>query len=81
MNDNGLLHVKATGRAMPLWYGGGCCAGQCRDSKTRIDNESGSVFSEMPPFPHNMLVELANACNHKCVFCGYKGYETKEAYM
>lgn len=30
------------------------------------------IFSENPPFPHNMLMELANICNHKCVFCGYK---------
>ena len=22
-----------------------------------------------PPFPKNMMVELSNACNHKCVFC------------
>lgn len=25
-----------------------------------------------PPFPHNMLIELTNACNHRCVFCGYQ---------
>lgn len=29
-------------------------------------------FVERPPFPENMLIELTNACNHKCVFCGYK---------
>lgn len=28
-------------------------------------------FVERPPFPENMLIELTNACNHKCVFCGY----------
>ena len=30
-------------------------------------------FCEHPPFPHNMMVELTNACNHNCVFCGYSG--------
>lgn len=29
-------------------------------------------FVEEPSFPHNMLVELTNICNHRCVFCGYK---------
>lgn len=26
----------------------------------------------VPPFPHNMLIELTNICNHKCIFCGYR---------
>lgn len=30
------------------------------------------VFCEHPPFPRNMMIELTNACNHNCVFCGYK---------
>lgn len=30
------------------------------------------VLSPNPPLPHNMLMELANICNHNCVFCGYK---------
>jgi MoaA/NifB/PqqE/SkfB family radical SAM enzyme len=29
------------------------------------------VFTEKPPFPHNMLVELTNICNHKCIFCAH----------
>lgn len=36
------------------------------------------VFSETPPFPHNMLIELANICNHECVFCGYKNMKRKK---
>ena len=36
------------------------------------------VFSETPPFPHNMLMELANICNHECVFCGYKNMKRKK---
>lgn len=27
------------------------------------------VRAEKPPYPSNMLVELTNACNHRCVFC------------
>lgn len=37
------------------------------------------VFSEKPPFPRNMLMELANICNHKCVFCGYKDMKRKKS--
>jgi organic radical activating enzyme len=29
----------------------------------------GVSLSEEPNFPKNILVELSNACNHKCVFC------------
>lgn len=32
----------------------------------------GVIFTERPPIPHNMLIELTNICNHQCVFCGYK---------
>lgn len=35
-------------------------------------------FSETPPFPHNMLMELTNTCNHKCIFCGYKDMKRKK---
>lgn len=30
------------------------------------------IYSERPPYPHNMLVELTNTCNHKCIFCAHK---------
>jgi MoaA/NifB/PqqE/SkfB family radical SAM enzyme len=40
-----------------------------KDIKTRIkENEEFSASTE-PPFPVNMLIELTNACNHRCVFC------------
>lgn len=29
------------------------------------------VFIENPPFPSNILVELTNCCNHRCIFCHY----------
>lgn len=28
-------------------------------------------MSETPPFPRQILVEVANICNHSCVFCAY----------
>ncbi len=37
-----------------------------------------SQWVERPPFPRNMLVELTNACNHNCVFCGYKKMNRKK---
>ena len=30
-----------------------------------------SVLSEVPPFPRALLVEVVNACNHRCSFCAY----------
>lgn len=28
-----------------------------------------SLFVRVPPIPHEMLIELSNACNHACIFC------------
>lgn len=39
----------------------------------RVDREV--FFTERPPFPHNMMVELTNSCNHKCVFCNYRNMQ------
>lgn len=39
-------------------------------AELRLDREA--VFCEHPEFPKNMLLELTNICNHKCVFCGYR---------
>ena len=36
------------------------------------------VYSETPPIPRNMMVSLANACNHKCVFCYNKKIQAEE---
>lgn len=44
-------------------------------------------YTETPPFPKHMLVEVANICNHSCVFCAYskmtrpKGVLTLELYQ
>ncbi len=32
---------------------------------------SDTRLSEAPPFPRQVLVEVANICNHTCVFCAY----------
>ena len=37
------------------------------------------VFTERPPFPENMLVELTNKCNHQCIFCHYRLMSRKKA--
>ena len=34
-------------------------------------------LSEKPPFPRNMMVELTNACNHRCLFCAHKKMHRK----
>jgi wyosine [tRNA(Phe)-imidazoG37] synthetase (radical SAM superfamily) len=41
-----------------------------KNLKTRIKDRGKFEISLTPPFPRNMLVELTNACNHRCVFCG-----------
>ena len=28
-----------------------------------------NFFAIDPPFPKNIMIELSNACNHKCIFC------------
>lgn len=39
-----------------------------------------AVLCEKPPFPGNMLVELTNVCNHKCVFCAHKKMQRKQGF-
>jgi len=34
-------------------------------------------FSERPPFPRSINVELSNVCNHGCSFCAYTLMERK----
>ncbi len=36
------------------------------------------VLSECPPLPTNMMVELTNICNHKCIFCSYQHMKRKK---
>lgn len=39
-----------------------------------------SIFCEKPPFPQNMMVELTNICNHKCMFCAHKKMRRKQGF-
>ena len=40
--------------------------------KSRMDAKGGATqFSERPPFPRNVNIELNNVCNHACRFCAY----------
>lgn len=32
---------------------------------------AGAQVQEVPPFPRQMMVEVANICNHRCSFCAY----------
>ena len=37
-------------------------------TKSQYQAESNLIVID-PPFPKNIMIELSNACNHKCVFC------------
>jgi pyruvate-formate lyase-activating enzyme len=44
------------------------------ESQNLIENRikerrEATTFTQRPPFPRNIMVELTNACNHKCIFC------------
>lgn len=36
-----------------------------------------AVFSEIPPFPREMFLDLTSFCNHRCVFCANPLIENK----
>lgn len=40
-----------------------------KDIRQRMEEKKRFVAQEFCPFPKNMLVELTNVCNHKCIFC------------
>jgi len=38
--------------------------------KRRVAEQEGNVpLTTVPPFPRNVMIELSNACNHRCTFC------------
>lgn len=41
----------------------------------------GAVVQEVPPFPRQMMVEVANICNHKCSFCAYTKMTRPSQYI
>jgi sulfatase maturation enzyme AslB (radical SAM superfamily) len=38
-------------------------------------------LTEVPPFPRQILVELANICNHRCSFCAYTKMTRPSQYL
>lgn len=36
-----------------------------------------TIYTERPPFPKNMMMEVTNACNHKCLFCGNRNQKRR----
>jgi sulfatase maturation enzyme AslB (radical SAM superfamily) len=38
-------------------------------------------LAEVPPFPRQVLIELANICNHACVFCAYPRMTRPRQYI
>jgi len=44
--------------------------------------ERPELYSLEPPFPYsNFLLELSNACNHKCIFCAHQKMKRKVGRM
>ncbi len=43
-----------------------------KDIRERIKENAAFKPDLRPPFPGNMLIELTNACNHRCIFCANK---------
>lgn len=44
--------------------------------------ERSELYSLEPPFPYsNFLLELSNACNHKCLFCAHQKMKRKVGKM
>ncbi|WP_420547765.1 radical SAM/SPASM domain-containing protein [Curvivirga sp.] len=43
--------------------------GKISDRISKIHN---AVYSETPPFPKSINIELNNVCNHSCEFCAYR---------
>ena len=40
-----------------------------------------TIYDETPPFPMEVLVEVANICNHSCVFCAYEKMTRKKGVI
>ncbi len=42
-----------------------------------FQNQRQLILSENPPFPGNMIMEVTNACNDQCMFCGNRNQTRK----
>ena len=57
------------------------------NSKLFLKERSDEVYTKydsttlLPPFPKNCLVELSNACNHKCIFCTNPRMERQKGFL
>mgnify|MGYP005838086685 CR=1 FL=1 len=40
-----------------------------KDIRRRLVENQKHKATTPPPFPKNMLAELTNTCNHRCIFC------------
>lgn len=47
----------------------------------QMNRDRETIYSEYPPVPNNMIMELTNACNHKCVFCGNHNQNRRVSVM
>ncbi len=52
-----------------------------KDIRTRIIDQSKFEESLKPAVPKNMLVELTNVCNHRCIFCTNRKMTRKKGYI
>lgn len=50
-------------------------------NKRKLVKERAVEYTSNPPFPHNMLVELTNGCNHECIFCDHKNMKRKKGII
>lgn len=47
-----------------------------KNNREMIENVSREVvYAQEPPFPRNVLMEVSNACNHSCAFCGNRNQD------
>lgn len=50
-------------------------------SQRKKTTDTATHICERPPFPKNIMVELTNHCNHKCVFCYNKNLKRKRGFI
>jgi pyruvate-formate lyase-activating enzyme len=63
--------TRAGGDPVVRAGGAGDGGGMGKITQRKEDFGRSTVYSETPPIPRQVLVEVANVCNHSCVFCAY----------
>lgn len=56
-------------------------SGFLKDRQKETTTTNQEILTETPPFPRNILVELTNACNHRCMFCFNKHANRKRGFI